>query len=145
MGVHAMSESQAVNPLVWYVLGVVVYLAACGLAGLYVAGQKGRGDAEGFWFGALFGPLGLVVVASLPEGPHGKRTLAETLSGAAPTPTSPPPRPKPVPTEAEIAAAERRARERAEAARAAEERQAAELREWARQGVEVEPKERTRA
>lgn len=61
-----MDES---DPAMWYLLGLAIYLVVCGVAGCYVAGEKGRGQAEGFLLAALFGPLGLVVVACLPEGP----------------------------------------------------------------------------
>ena len=39
----------------------------CGLLfGQYVADQKGRSALEGFLFGFLLGPLGLIIVACLP-------------------------------------------------------------------------------
>jgi hypothetical protein len=44
---------------------VSVWLAF-GVAGYYVAGQKRRSTAEGFWMGVLFGPLGVLIEALLP-------------------------------------------------------------------------------
>ena len=35
--------------------------------GAYIAGQKGRDEGEGMIFGALLGPIGLIVVAILPN------------------------------------------------------------------------------
>lgn len=48
-------------------IGLGCYLFACGLAGIYVSGQKARDGMEGFLFGVLFGPAGLVVAACLPD------------------------------------------------------------------------------
>jgi hypothetical protein len=48
--------------------GLVV---VCGLAGAYVADQKGRPRGEGLVLGALLGPLGVVVAALMP-GPQPK-------------------------------------------------------------------------
>ena len=39
------------------------------LFGPYVAGQRNRSMAEGFFFGLFFGPLGLIIVACLPTVP----------------------------------------------------------------------------
>jgi hypothetical protein len=50
-------------------LAGVATAAVCAGLGYYVAGVKGRGRAEGVLFGALLGPLGILVVALLPEGP----------------------------------------------------------------------------
>lgn len=52
---------------VW-LLGAAGYFAVCVSLGLYVAGVKGRGRAEGALFGAFLGPLGILIVALLPEG-----------------------------------------------------------------------------
>jgi hypothetical protein len=38
----------------------------CSLLGVYIAGQKGRSTIEGFVFGLLLGPIGLIIVACLP-------------------------------------------------------------------------------
>ncbi len=37
--------------------------------GCYVAEQKSRSLNEGFWFALLFGPLGVLIVACLPNNP----------------------------------------------------------------------------
>jgi len=44
------------------------FLAWCAFAGLgyYIAGQKGRSEAEGLILGFLFGPVGVLVEALLP-------------------------------------------------------------------------------
>lgn len=119
---------------VGYLIGLGIYLVACGLAGLYVSAQKGRGEGEGWWFGLLFGPLGLVVVASLPD-------LRERGEAAEPTAT---PAPRPVLTADQVAEAERRAAAEAAAARAAEQRRDAELRAWVKHREEADAKERER-
>ena len=49
-----------------FLVGALIYLMICGGLGVYVATQKGRGEAEGLWFGILFGPIGLLIVACLP-------------------------------------------------------------------------------
>jgi hypothetical protein len=46
------------------VLGV--YLLVCGGFGAYVAHQKGRSRLEGFLFGLILGPIGVVAVGTLP-------------------------------------------------------------------------------
>jgi len=56
------------DPIIGYPLFVciLVYLGAFYVAGSYVAGQKGRNEREGIIFGILLGPIGLLIVASLP-------------------------------------------------------------------------------
>jgi hypothetical protein len=49
------------------VVGLIVYILVCACAGSYVAAQKGRPLFEGLIFGLLFGPIGLVVEACLPD------------------------------------------------------------------------------
>ena len=44
------------------------YLLLCVCCGIYVATQKGRSETEGFIFGLLLGPVGVLVVACLPVG-----------------------------------------------------------------------------
>jgi hypothetical protein len=46
-------------------VGVIV---GCGLLGGYVAQQKQRSYGEGFLFGALLGPFGLLIEVLLPIG-----------------------------------------------------------------------------
>lgn len=55
----------------WLVGGVVF-----GLAGGYVSGQKRRPYGEGFLFGLLLGPIGLLIAALLPTV---KRTTPEKV------------------------------------------------------------------
>lgn len=50
---------------------VLAMFAGAGLLGAYVAAQKGREPAEGAVFGALLGPVGLLIVALLPNGGRG--------------------------------------------------------------------------
>lgn len=52
--------------VVLFLLGFA-YAIFCGFTGVYIATQKGRSQGEGMFFGLLFGPLGLVVAASLPN------------------------------------------------------------------------------
>jgi hypothetical protein len=73
-----MEESLAA----WYVLGAMIYLIVCAVAGKYVAVQKGRPEGEGILFGILFGPLGLILVACLPDGP----ARVQAAAGPAPAP-----------------------------------------------------------
>jgi len=49
-------------------IGIAVYLFISSILGCYVAYEKGRSQTEGFIFGLLFGPLGLLIVACLPTG-----------------------------------------------------------------------------
>jgi hypothetical protein len=44
------------------------YLLLCACCGIYVATQKGRSETEGFIFGLLLGPVGVLVIACLPVG-----------------------------------------------------------------------------
>jgi hypothetical protein len=58
----------------WLGLGALVW-AFVGLGfGAYVASQNGRPEGEGMIFGALFGPIGLLIVATLP--PKQEKTAA---------------------------------------------------------------------
>jgi hypothetical protein len=81
---------------------LVVNAILCGIFGSWVAGQKGRGPAEGLTLGALFGLFGVLIEACLPVIAH--------------------PGPPPPPTAAELAtqqaaAAQRRANQLADDAR----------------------------
>lgn len=49
-------------------IGVLVAMLAGAIAGVYVARQKNRSVWEGVVFGLCFGPLGVLIVACLPEG-----------------------------------------------------------------------------
>jgi hypothetical protein len=59
-----MDMSAVIVTLLFY--GAAYSVLVCGTFGAYVAGQKGRGRLEGFMFGFLLGPLGVVAVACLP-------------------------------------------------------------------------------
>jgi hypothetical protein len=45
------------------------YAIASTLLGIYVAAQKNRNLWEGFWLGAVFGIIGVIVEALLPSRP----------------------------------------------------------------------------
>jgi hypothetical protein len=64
------------------VIGAWIYLIVFVVAGTHVAAQKGRPEGEGILFGILFGPLGLILVACLPDGP----TRLQAAGGPAPAP-----------------------------------------------------------
>jgi hypothetical protein len=49
-------------------LPLAIWWIAAIIAGGYVAGQKKRHVVEGLIFGVFFGPLGVLIVACLPEG-----------------------------------------------------------------------------
>lgn len=48
------------------VITALIYVFCFGLFGAYVADAKNRSPFEGVFFALLFGPLGLILVASLP-------------------------------------------------------------------------------
>jgi hypothetical protein len=48
------------------IIGLGLYLFLCGLVGCYVSWSRGRPQIEGCVFGALFGPLGLILAACMP-------------------------------------------------------------------------------
>ena len=47
----------------FFVISAIVF----GLLGRYIAKQKNRSGAEGFWLGVLFSALGVIIVALLPN------------------------------------------------------------------------------
>jgi hypothetical protein len=47
----------------FFVISAIVF----GLLGRYIAKQKNRSGAEGFWLGLLFSALGIIIVALLPN------------------------------------------------------------------------------
>ena len=47
----------------FFVIAAIVF----GLLGRYIAKQKNRSGAEGFWLGVLFSALGVIIVALLPN------------------------------------------------------------------------------
>jgi hypothetical protein len=52
-----------------FVLGVIAVMLIFGAFGRYVAAEKNRDPGEGFLLGLLFGPLGVLVEACLPNIP----------------------------------------------------------------------------
>ena len=49
------------------IIGIGLFLAIImGILGRYVAKEKNRSKAEGFWLGFLFSILGVIIVALLP-------------------------------------------------------------------------------
>jgi H+/Cl- antiporter ClcA len=54
----------------WSLISIEFYLITAvvfGLLGRYIAKQKNRSGAEGFWLGVLFSALGVIIVALLPN------------------------------------------------------------------------------
>ena len=54
----------------WSLISIEFYIIASivfGLLGRYIAKQKNRSGAEGFWLGVLFSALGVIIVALLPN------------------------------------------------------------------------------
>ena len=54
----------------WSLISIEFFLIAAivfGLLGRYIAKQKNRSGAEGFWLGVLFSALGVIIVALLPN------------------------------------------------------------------------------
>jgi hypothetical protein len=63
------------------ILGLVVASAVVfGSLGIYVAAQKGRSPGEGFVLGAIFGPLGCLIVALLPASARAPTSSAGAQS-----------------------------------------------------------------
>lgn len=54
------------DALFYLIIGMTLHLAIDGGLGIHVAHEKGRPATEGFMFGVLLGPLGVIVVALLP-------------------------------------------------------------------------------
>jgi hypothetical protein len=56
---------------------LLLFWAAFGALGYYIASQKGRPEAEGLLLGFLFGPFGVLILSLLPSkstGRHGRAT-----------------------------------------------------------------------
>jgi len=54
----------------WSLISIEFFIIAAivfGLLGRYIAKQKNRSGAEGFWLGVLFSALGVIIVALLPN------------------------------------------------------------------------------
>ena len=60
----------------------VIYLLVSGFTGGYISGQKGRSPWEGIYLGLVFGPLGLITAACMPEPPQPDREPSGTLLSA---------------------------------------------------------------
>ena len=52
----------------WSLIGSAVHLLVCASFGAYACLRKGRLWFEGFVFGLLLGPMGVVAAACLPNG-----------------------------------------------------------------------------
>jgi hypothetical protein len=59
------------------IVGCPLYLLLCGALGAYASTEHGRAATEGFWFGVLMGPLGVVAAACMPH--RGKQALGPEL------------------------------------------------------------------
>ena len=54
----------------WSLISIVFFVTSAiifALLGRYIAKQKNRSGAEGFWLGVLFSALGVIIVALLPN------------------------------------------------------------------------------
>ena len=54
----------------WSLISIEFFLITAivfGLLGRYIAKQKNRSGAEGFWLGVLFSALGVIIIALLPN------------------------------------------------------------------------------
>ncbi len=69
------------------VLGIFAWVIVWSGFGVYVATQKGRSAGEGIVFGIVLGPIGLLIVACLPEGPRSEARL-RTVKNESALPTS---------------------------------------------------------
>ncbi|AGA28609.1 hypothetical protein [Singulisphaera acidiphila] len=66
-------------------LTILFVIGAAGIAlfggfGSWVASQKGRQPVEGMMLGAVFGPLGVLIEALLPQGPGRNRPSKSSRS-----------------------------------------------------------------
>lgn len=66
-----------------YLLFLAVVWGIFGFLGMWIASQKGRSEAEGFLLGLLFGPLGALIEAVLPNVTPQQRSAAPTPGPAA--------------------------------------------------------------
>jgi hypothetical protein len=58
--------------MIYVVIYALVSVLVFGYLGFWVAVECGRGRIEGFVLGALFGPLGVIIVGLLPKFPYEK-------------------------------------------------------------------------
>jgi MFS family permease len=78
----------------FYVVALLVYAIVFGGLGLFVANAKNRPSGEGFCLGLLFGPLGALIEALLPNG---KPPAPPQYFQPVARPSASPPRPIPPP------------------------------------------------
>jgi hypothetical protein len=57
--------------MMWRVVALLLAIACCYLCGK-IAEHRGRSIKAWVWLGAIFGPIALLLVATLP--PHGRET-----------------------------------------------------------------------
>ncbi len=57
--------------VIFGVAGAVAYIVICGLCATSIAVEKGRPQAEGFLYGLLAGPVGILIEACLPARKKG--------------------------------------------------------------------------
>ena len=73
---------------VYWLVGVLAYLAIMTAVGWYVAAAKARPEGEAIVLSVLFGPLGAILAALLPDGDElvrrRARLEAEAAAGAGP-------------------------------------------------------------
>ena len=68
----------------WSLISIEFFIIAAivfGLLGRYIAKQKNRSGAEGFWLGILFSALGVIIVALLPNKEEEKSTVLVNKEG----------------------------------------------------------------
>ena len=65
-----------INMLAVFLIVAIINVLAFGWLGSYVASQCGRDPSEGALFGALLGPVGVLIVALLPRGAQSHRSTA---------------------------------------------------------------------
>ena len=71
------------SPLAWLAITTVVYLVTCAAFGWRVAEQKSRPVEEGILFGLILGPIGLLILVLLPNGPALVAARAQVERGHA--------------------------------------------------------------
>ena len=60
-------DAESLDVIAKWVVGAIVFCAGWGCLGYYVAKQCGRNVVEGFVFGFILGPLGVILVALMPR------------------------------------------------------------------------------
>ncbi len=89
------------STLQWVLLTAgAIYLLICGISGLVVATEKNRSEGEGFVYGLLFGPIGVLIEACLatrPSRPVDPGPSAGERPASMFRAASPPPEKRPTP------------------------------------------------